>query len=217
MSQPRVDIYNFPHKGIRNLISQVSFMAGNTDYSNQHALDELKKKAGELILILNLHLHSEEEDLLPALEAKLAGSTRDNLEEHELLEKTVGQISDSLGKITVKASPIEGVQWCSMLTGFQAKYLDHMAMEESEMNPLIWNHFTDEELMGIHGKIMSKLAPEQIVLWFKYIVPALNPMERTIILSGFKANAPEEFFRQVLDVIREEMPASSFASMVASL
>ena len=28
MSQPRVDIYNFPHKGLRNLLSQVSFMAG---------------------------------------------------------------------------------------------------------------------------------------------------------------------------------------------
>ena len=92
-----------------------------------------------------------------------------------------------------------------------------MAMEESKMNSLIWKHFTDEELMGIHGKIMSTLAPEHIVLLFKYIVPALNPMERNIILSGFKANAPEEFFRQVLDVAREEMPASSFASMVASL
>ena len=41
MSQPRVDIYNFPHKGLRNLLSQVSFMAGNTDHSNQQALDEL--------------------------------------------------------------------------------------------------------------------------------------------------------------------------------
>ena len=99
MSQPRVDIYNFPHKGIRNLISQVSFLAGNTDYSNQHALDELKKKAAELILILNLHLHSEEEHLLPALEAKLPGSTRENVEEHELLEKTVDQIRDSLRKL----------------------------------------------------------------------------------------------------------------------
>ena len=192
-------------------------MAGNTDYSNQHALDELKKKTAELILILNLHLHSEEEDLLPALEAKLAGSTQDNVEEHERIEKTVDQIDHFVNKLTVETSPAEGTQFSSMLNGFQAKYLDHMAMEESKMNSLIWKHFTDEELMGIHGAIMSKLTPEQIVLWFKYIVPALNPMERTIILSGFKANAPKEFVDQVLDVIREEMPASSFASMVASL
>ena len=153
MSQPRVDIYNFPHKGLRNLLSQVSFMAGNTDHSNQQALDELKKKTAELVLVLNLHRQSEEEDLLPALEAKLPGSTRDNVEEHELLEKTVGQISDFLGRLTVKAPPVEGIQFSSMLNGFHAKYLDHKAMEESRMNPLIWNHFTDEELMGIHGAV----------------------------------------------------------------
>ena len=72
-------------------------------------------------------------------------------------------------------------------------------------------------LMGIHGAIMSKLAPEQISLLFKYIVPALNPTERAIILSGFKAGAPEAFFDQVLDVIRGEMPTSGFDGMVASL
>ena len=66
MSQPRVDIYNFPHKGLRNLLSLVSFVAGNTDQSDQQALDELKKKTAELVLLLNLHRQSEEEDLLPA-------------------------------------------------------------------------------------------------------------------------------------------------------
>lgn len=217
MSQPRVDIYNFPHKGLRNFMSQISFMAGNTDFSNQQGLDELKEKTADLVLLLNLHRQSEEEELLPALEAKLAGSTQENVKEHELLEQEVDRFSSFFKNITVETSPVEGIQFYSMLNGFQAKYMDHMAMEESKMNPLIWDHFTDEELMGIHGTIMSKLAPEHIVLWFKYIVPALNPVERNIILSGFKTNAPEEFFNQVLDAIRAEMPASSFDSMVAAL
>ncbi len=217
MSQPRVDIYNFPHKGLRSLMSQISFLAGNTDYSNQQSLDELKRKTAELFLFLNLHRQSEEEDLLPALEAKLAGSTQENMEEHELLEKEVDQIVSFLENLSVEAAPAEGAQFYSMLNGFQAEYMDHMAMEESKMNLVIWDHFTDEELMGVHGTIMSKLAPEHIVLLFKYIVPALGPMDRKIILSGFKANAPEEFFNQVLSVVREQMPASSFDSMVASL
>ena len=42
-------------------------------------------------------------------------------------------------------------------------------------------------------------------------------MERTIFLSGFKANAPEEFFNQVLAVIRAEMSTTNFDAMVASL
>ena len=217
MDEPRVDIYNFPHKGLRNLMSQLSLIAGNTDYSNQNTLDKLKGKTAELVLLLNLHRQSEEDDLLPALEKKLAGSTQENVKEHELLEQQVGQIDTFIKNLTTASSPAKGIQFYAMFNGFQSKYMDHMAMEESTMNPLIWDHFTDEELMGIHGSIMAKLAPEHITQSFKYIVPALNPMERTVILSGFKANAPEEFFDQVLEVIRGEMPSTSFEEMVASL
>jgi len=42
-------------------------------------------------------------------------------------------------------------------------------------------------------------------LWFKYIVPALNPFERTMIMGGFKANAPAEFFDKVLNMLKEYM------------
>ena len=217
MDEPRVDIYNFPHKGLRNLMSQLSFIAGNTDYSNQQALDKLRGKTAELVLLLNLHRQSEEVDLLPALEERLAGSTQENIKEHELFEQQVDQIDTFLKNLTTASSPAEGIQFYAMLNGFHSKYMDHMAMEESVMNPLIWDHFTDEELMGIHGSIMAKLDPEHITQWFKYIVAALNPMERTVILTGFKANAPEEFFNQVLEVIREEMPSTSFEEMVASL
>ena len=112
-------------------------MAGNADCSNRHALDEPKKKVAELILILNLHLHSEEKNLLPALEAKLARSTRGNVEEHELLEKTVDQIGHFVDRLAVEAAPAEAIQFSSMVNGFHARYLDHMAMEESKMDALI--------------------------------------------------------------------------------
>lgn len=217
MNEPRVDIYNFPHKGLRNIMSQLSLIAGNTDYSNQRGLDELKEKTAELILLLNLHRQSEEEYLLPALEEKLAGSTQENVKEHELLESQVIQIDTFIKNLTTNHSLAKGIQFYAMLNGFQSKYMDHMAMEESQMNPLIWDHLTDEELMGIHGSIMAEFAPDHITLWFKYIVPALNSMERTVILSGFKANAPEEFFNQVLAVIRSEMSTTDFDAMVASL
>jgi len=60
-----------------------------------------------------------------------------------------------------------------------------MAMEESKMNQLIWANFTDEELMGQHRKIMSTLTPEQIMMLFKYNVPA--PFFESVVnmLSGF--------------------------------
>ena len=54
-------------------------------------------------------------------------------------------------------------------------------------------------------------------MWFKYIVPALNPFERTIILGGFKANAPVEYFDAVVNMLAENMPASEYSQMLSML
>ena len=92
-----------------------------------------------------------------------------------------------------------------------------MAMEESDINPLLWATFTDEEIMAWHGQVMSTLTPDQIMLWFKYIVPALNPFERNIIMGGFKENAPAEFFDNVLNMLKEYMPQNEHSQLETML
>ena len=201
MTQPRMNLYAFPHKGIRNVVSQLSLCAGNTDCSDQHSLSSLKTLADEVFTLLGLHAHSEETVVLPALEIRVPGSTEENITEHEQLESEIDSMKKELDAISCDSPPNVLSDFYSSISNFQSKYLAHMAMEESKMNQLIWKNFTDEELMGLHGKIMSTFTPEQIMMWFKYIVPALNPFERTIIMGGFKANAPTPFFDSVLDML----------------
>jgi hypothetical protein len=69
-----------------------------------------------------------------------------------------------------------------------------MNEEETEMNKVIWEHFTDEEVLGWQGQILSKLTPAQFFKWFKYIIPALTQLEQRIMLGGFKQNAPAEAY-----------------------
>ncbi len=205
MDQPRMNIYGFPHKGLRNLLSQVSLLSGNTDYSNAVSLEKLKDLTTELVTLLDLHVHSEEDVLLPALEVKVPGSTRENVEEHEQLEKEIKDFDEKMKNITVDSTPDSGVKFYESVYNFHSKYIAHMAMEESEINPVIWANLADEELMELQGQIMASLSPDNIMMWFKYIVPALNPFERTIILGGFKENAPAEFFDQVLNMLKDYM------------
>ena len=205
MNQPRMNIYGFPHKGIRILLSQLSKLSGNTDYSNAMALEKLKSSTTELVAILNLHLNSEEDVVLPALEAKVPGNTSENIEEHMQLERDVQAFDNQLKDISVDSTPNLGANFYMAITDFHSKYLAHMAMEERDINPLIWANFTDEEIIGWHGQVMSTLTPDQIMMWFKYIVPALNPFERSIIMGGFKENAPSELFDSVLNNLKEYM------------
>ena len=85
------------------------------------------------------------------------------------------------------------------------------------MLPLIWDNFSDDELMGQHGRIMASFTPEQILIGFKYIVPALNPIERGIIMGGFKANAPAPFFDSVMAMLSIQMPGREYQAMATVL
>ena len=217
MSQPRMNIYGFPHKGLRIALANLSKLSGSIDYSEESSLNQLKKLTEEITTLLDLHLHSEEDVVLPALEAKVPGSTNHNIDEHEQLEKEVQAFNEQLKDISVDSSPELGANFYTSISNFHSKYLAHMAMEEGEMNPVIWANFTDEELMGWHGRIMSTLTPDQIMMWFKYIVPALNPFERSIIMGGFKGNAPSDFFNSVMEMLREHMSENEHSRLKTML
>lgn len=217
MSQPRMNLYGFPHKGLRNAISQLSQSAGNTNCSDQVSLSTLKSLADEVFTLLELHAHSEESVVLVALENKVHGSTTDNIAEHDQLKKEIEEIKQELNAITTDSPPNLISNFYTKISNFHSKYLAHMEMEESKMNTLIWDNFTDEELMGQHGKIMSTLTPDQIMMWFKYIVPALNPFERSIIMGGFKENAPTPFFEKVLDMLSGLIKQNEYKELSAAL
>lgn len=205
MNIERVNVYAFPHKGLRNALSQVALLAGNTDYSDTEDLEALKASASDLFNLLNLHAHSEDDFVLPALEAKVKGSTAENTEEHELLEKIVAALEVQINSISIVSEPEKGIAFYEAFTDFQSKYLAHMALEEGEILSLIWEYFKDQDLIQIHHKIMETFSPDQVLRWFKYIIPALNPMERLKIMEGFKTAVPTEFFESVMDMLSSAM------------
>lgn len=211
----RVNIYGFPHKGIRNGLSQLLLLAGKTDYTSPQAVNQLYELSQEVLEILDLHVHSEETVVLPAIEAKVQESVQENIEEHEALEKEIGGISQLIEDVQSNPNPATGVAYFNAINGFMSRYLLHMEMEEIEINAIIWNVFTDEEIMAWHGQVMSTLTPNQIMLWFKYIVPALNPMEQSIILGGLKANAPEEFYQAMMDMLKDNLIETKHSKLVA--
>ena len=42
-----------------------------------------------------------------------------------------------------------------------------MSEEETDINKVLWSHFSDEEILGMQGKILAKLTHDQFFKWFK--------------------------------------------------
>ncbi len=212
-----MNLYGFPHKGIRNALAQLSFLAGNTNYSDEEELEKLKNLTSELATLLELHAGAEDDIMLPALEARAPGSTTENIEEHILLDKEVQAFHNQIKSITVDSKAGQGANFYAAVNHFYAQYIVHMAMEEFEINPILWEEFTDEELLAMQGQILGSFTPDQMMLMFKYIIPALNPFERKIMLGGFKAKAPVDYFSQVMDMLTDHMPSNSYKQLEALL
>lgn len=207
MSQPRMNLYGFPHKAIRSSLSIATFTAGSIDYANEDSLKELKLLTDELVSMLQLHAKAEDDVMLADLEAKAPGSTAENMAEHEELEKMIEAFHEELKGIGSDSSPMALYDFYMNLNRFYSRYLEHMEMEERQINPLLWEHFSDEEIQGMQGRILGTFTPEESLMWNKYIVPAITPFERTIMLGAVKQNAPPEFFDAVVRMLRDYMPS----------
>lgn len=197
-----MNIYAVPHKGLRLALGQLCHRAGSVDWSDPEAVKELHTQGSELFELLALHLNSEEEVVLPAIEAKVPGSTEENHDEHLMLQKLEDKLADQLDALAAAPSMEKALVFYDQLNHFLGRYFQHMEGEEGQMNKLIWDNFNDEEIAAWHGTIMSKFTPDQVFSWFKYIIPALHPAEQNIVLGGFKANAPTEVYQGTLEALK---------------
>jgi hypothetical protein len=213
----RLNSYAFPHKALRYLLAKVSKAAGNADPAYPESIQVLKSLFNELFYILEEHAKIEDEWVLPELEKRMPGSTQENHEEHERLDRKVESLAQMVSELNEYCLIDDFNRFYLSFSAFHSEYLQHMLLEEEDVLEKIWMNFTEEELMTQHHEILDSFTPEKMLKMFKYIIPSLNYSERSMAMSGLKMNASEEFFQEVLQVVRKEMEQNEFDIMLGEL
>lgn len=213
MSAPRMNIYAFPHKGLRNALGQWLFEAGKLDATSPQSIDQFKAITEDVVTLLTLHQHSEDQVVIPDLESRAPGSTDHNHAEHDRLHTLLEEIHGSANTLEAGQSHAQFSQLYTLISHFISDYFKHMWDEEAVLVETIWAHFSDQDIIGWHGRIMEAMAPEHKMLWFRFMVPALNPMERQIVMGGFKNSAPAQAYSAALKMLHAFMPAEELAAL----
>lgn len=209
--------YAASHKGLRNILSQFSLLAGKTNYADLQEVDKLKKLGDEMIFLLTHHLHTENDDLLRPLEGRVKGASEHDLHDHERLEKIQADIALQLSKMDGTQDEENGHSFYLAFTNFHSQYLEHILQEELVTEKLLLDNFTAEELQENSTKIMQKVEFPVILMSLKYIVPAQSLNENIKILTAFKTNAPAEALNAVLDIIKPEMSNEDFVILTSKI
>ena len=215
-------MFSTPHKGIRNFLPQLSMLAGSCDYTDPEEVKMLKVRLEETLELLEEHAQAENEIILSALEEKAPGSGTHDQEDHHKLHQMQDKLRAGLNHLASPGIRPEeamrlGNELYQDISLLHAAHLEHMVEEETVTQSLLWQYFTDGELLQLQGRIIGSMNPELLLKWWKYILPAQNPTERLKLLINIQASTPADFFEQVLAVAKKNLSASAFEKLAAGL
>jgi hypothetical protein len=194
-----------PHKGLRNALGKLAFIAGKTEYTSKSSVEHLQFIAKEIFHLLKDHTATENKFILAPLESKNPSFTESYYAQHIEIDNSEQQLFDRILSLNGEQTNDHGHQLYLDICQFQSHYLEHIDEEDVVLEAEMQKHFTDDELMQHQIAIMGEMSFDTLLLWFKYIAPARRPSENAQVLTGFKSAAPEAAYNAVIETIKAEV------------
>jgi hypothetical protein len=221
--QERFDLYSLVHKGIRHLMQGTLLRLGQMDLSDPAEVAATLQGLEEMLLFLDTHV-SNEEVVHVAVDQRdpghlvgvLRGDHDDHLRAIEAMRTDAAGLARSFEE-SAAARRARARHLYLAVSRFVAENLLHMAVEETEMNALLWRLFDDGELVGLWGKIVAKETPEQLVRGVRWIIPAVSSEERAQLLAGARMTMAPAEFERLIPFVRSLIPASEMEKLEAVL
>jgi Hemerythrin HHE cation binding domain len=214
---PRVDLYASIHKGLRLFMCDTLSRVGKLDCGDE---TEVVATLGQLSALLDIcrnHLGHENDFVHPAIEARRPGAAARVEGEHvEHLCALAGLAGDAAA---LRALPTAAAaqRLYRHLAVFVGENFIHMDVEETAHNAALWSAYTDAELMAIHDRLLTSIAPSEMALTLRWMVPAMSPVERAAMLGAMAQQMSPEAMRGVLDIVRPQLDERAWAKLERAL
>lgn len=201
----RYDIYRGIHKAIRAAMGETVSALGRVDHADEASVTSGLRQLRALLDLCRGHIDHENRFLHAAIEAKRPGIRLDTAEEHRRHEQAI----EALESDALRAEAALGVERARALhrlyravAVFVAENFEHMEVEESQNNALLWDLYTDEEIVGIEHRLVASLPPDEGLKDLVMILKASSPPERVAMLAPIRDQAPPQVFEAVLDALK---------------
>jgi hypothetical protein len=218
--QQRYNIYGAVHKGLRALMSDTLLQCGRADWHD--AADRVGTLAQVRLLMEVCHSHLHHEDLFvhSAMEARRPGSSNTTMtdhHEHVLAIKSFLDDAQTLEDCAPTLRDTLGASLYRRLGLFIAENFEHMAVEETDNNAVLWACYSDAEILAIEQALVAHLPPEKKAIFGRWMLPAVNASERAMMLTGMKQSAPAEAFDGMLKMLQPLISETDWGKLMRAL
>lgn len=218
---PRIDMYAGIHKAMRAQMADMLVAVGRMDADDPTELQATMERVLQVLQACASHLKHENDFVHAAIEARAPGASEAIAHEHEEHLNQIEALraaAASAGACTEASTRVELVQQLYReLTLFVAENFQHMYVEETAHNAVLWARYTDAELMAIHDALVASIPPDEMMAVARWLVPSMNPAERLGMLSDMKAKAPAPAFQAVLDTVQPHLTQGEWAKLARGL
>jgi hypothetical protein len=216
----RLDLYAGIHKALRLFMSRTLMRIGSTDPRDDADVADALQQLERLLALCELHLKDENEFVHPALERARPGSAARIAGEHEHHREAFADLRDLAGLVAHSAASSRAAALGRLyraLALFVADNFQHMQVEETAHNAVLWTAYTDAELAAIEQAIVGSIPPQAMAEALHWFFPALNAPERAGMLAGMRQGMPPQAFSGVLGIAEATLPAADHAKLQRDL
>lgn len=213
---PGVNLYREVHKGLRRALFQVVDDMGSLEVADAGAVASLRARFAELEMILTTHHSHEEIGRLGELIAEHVDTytARSIQDAHDWSDAALADLRNRVDRLQ---SDQDAAALYDAAVEFVAGYLAHMNDEEQVVMPALDAGAEADELGQIVMQIRMSVPPPQMCIFLRYMLPAMNPDERTTMLGGIKMGAPPEVFDMFWDSARSALTERDLAAVEARI
>ena len=209
----RVDLYAPIHKALRHFMCDTLCQVGRVDVDDADELQQALAQCDQLLALCEGHVHHENQFMHPAIEARQPAGSKRIAHEHEEHLQSIAELRDEVAALRRAAEPALALRLYRHLALFVAHNFQHMHIEETAHNTALWAHYSDAELMQLHGRLMASIDPREHLLVGRWMLPALTPAECHDVVGGIKADAPPEAFVGLMAHIRPHLTGKTWAQL----
>lgn len=209
----RVDLYAPIHKALRNFMGDTLCRVGRIDVVDADELQQTLAQCDQLLALCESHVQHENDFMHPAIEARQPAGSKRIEHEHEEHLQSIAELRDEVSALRCAADPARALRLYRHLALFVADNFRHMHIEETAHNAALWAHYSDAELMQLHGRLMAAIDPREHLLVARWMLPALTPAEREAVVDGMKADAPPEAFLGLMAHVRPHLSRKTWVRL----
>lgn len=217
---PRFDMYTGIHKALRALMADTLLAVGRMDADDDLERAQVTERVLQLLASCASHLHHENDFVHAAIEARAPGASAQVGHEHEDHLRHVAALADQVAVLRACAPDgrhAAAARLYGELALFVADNFRHMHVEETAHNAVLWARYTDAELVAIHDLLVASIPPQEMVATARWLVPFMNPVERTLLLADIRSKAPAEAFSAILEVAQPHLSAREWSKLARAL